>query len=890
MSTPALTRPVPAPAVSPLPPDCREPVPQRGVPFARRLARFGSRPAVVMPGRTVDYAELAGLVDSLAARLGPIPRLAVLAADNGLGSLVAYLACLAAGHPLAVVPADKPAALGPLLAAYRPDVVLRGDGASTLMEEHRAGTIHTLHPDLALLMSTSGSTGSPKLVRLSATNVQANAESIASYLGIKEQDRAATTLPMSYCYGLSVINSHLLRGASLVLTGHSVVDPCFWEEFRHAGATSFAAVPYTFELLERAGFETMELPSLRCITQAGGRLAPETVRRYAELGANRGWELFIMYGQTEATARMAYLPPHLAAAHPDAIGIPVPGGSFRIDPVEGLADGELVYIGPNTMLGYAQSPADLALGRIADELRTGDLAQLGQDGLYRITGRRSRFVKIVGLRVDLGRVESLLAELGVEGAASGTDEKLVIALAGEHDAGLLAKYLAVHLGLPRGSIAVHPVEALPRLGNGKIDYPAVRELDAAGPGQQAPAAEPRGAEDARAIFADTLDIEPAQVGEHDTFVTLGGDSLSYVAASIRLEKALGYLPAGWHTTPVSALVPQPGSRPGTHPAAPSGPWKRWGNASARPWRIAPLESGIALRAIAIVAIVSSHIGLLEFEGTAHVLMALCGFNFARFQLAGGGLPRLRRQLVSLARIVIPSIAFISLAVLLSPEKYHWYNIVLLNAMIGTEGGSTGNFWFIELLVYILLCMAGLLALPWIARAERRFPFAVPLALVGAGLLTRSGFLEVPAPHTMPVFWLFALGWAAARARTPWHRLLLTGIAAAGTQDFFANDPQRNAVILVGILVMVWIPAIGLPALLHRPLGVLASASVYAYLAHWLIFPPLVDHGKALAVVVSLAGGVAYWALASQAMRRVERLCGARSGLRGTLSMPPRLSA
>lgn len=890
MSTPALTRPVPETAAPPLPPASREPAPQRGVPFARRLARFGSRPAVVMPGRTVDYAELAGLVDSLSARLGPIPRLAVLAADNGLGSLVAYLACLAAGHPLAVVPADKPAALGPLLAAYRPDVVLRGDGASTMIEEHRAGTIHALHPDLALLMSTSGSTGSPKLVRLSATNVQANAESIATYLGIGEQDRAATTLPMSYCYGLSVINSHLLRGASLVLTGHSVVDPCFWEEFREAEATSFAAVPYTFELLERAGFESMELPSLRCITQAGGRLAPESVRRYAELGATRGWELFIMYGQTEATARMAYLPPHLAAAHPDAIGIPVPGGSFRIDPVEGLTDGELVYIGPNTMLGYARSPADLALGRTTDELRTGDLARLGEDGLYRITGRRSRFVKIVGLRVDLGRVESLLAELGVDGAASGADERLVIAIAREHDGGLLAKYLAVHLGLPRGALAVHLVEALPRLGNGKIDYPAVRALDAAAPGQQAAAAEPRGPEDARAVFADTLDIEPAEIGGNDTFVTLGGDSLSYVAASIRLEKALGHLPAGWHATPVSALVPQPDARLAARPSAQAGSRGRLGHAAARAWRLAPLESGIALRAVAIVAIVSTHIGLLDFEGTAHVLMALCGFNFARFQLAGGGLPRLRRQLVSLARIVVPSIAFISLAVLISPEKYHWYNVLLLNAMIGTEGGSTGNFWFIELLAYILLCMAGLLALPGIGRAERDFPFAVPLALVGVGLLTRFGILEVPAPHTLPVLWLFALGWAAARSRTPWHRLLLTGIAAASTPGFFANDPQRNAVILVGILVMVWIPAIWLPALLHRPLGVLASASVYAYLAHWLIFPPLVEHGQVLAVVVSLAGGVAYWALASQAMRRIERLFGTRSGPRGTLSMPPQRAA
>ncbi|UUL76722.1 AMP-binding protein [Pseudarthrobacter sp. Fe7] len=176
-------------------------------------------------------------------------------------------------------------------------------------------------------------------MRLSHSNLQANAESIASYLGITVRDRAATTLPMSYCYGLSVINSHLLRGATLVLTGLSVVDPCFWELFRWQRCTSFAAVPYTFELLDRVGFGDMDLPDLRYVTQAGGRLAPDQVRRYAQLGGRQGWELFVMYGQTEATARMAYLPPHLAAEHPEAIGVPVPGGAFRIDPVEGMPDG-----------------------------------------------------------------------------------------------------------------------------------------------------------------------------------------------------------------------------------------------------------------------------------------------------------------------------------------------------------------------------------------------------------------------------------------------------------------------------------------------------------------------------------------------------------------------
>ena len=328
-----------------------------------------------------------------------------MAATNDLDSIVAYLAALVGGHPLILLPEDKPAALESLVAAYDPDVVMRPGNGRTVLEERRPGTRHELHSDLALLLSTSGSTGSPKLVRLSHANLQSNAESISEYLRIGPDDRAATTLPMSYCYGLSVINSYLLRGAGLVLTDLSVVDPCFWDIFRRRGATSLAAVPYTFELLERVGFADMDLPSLRYITQAGGRLAPESVRKYAELGRRNGWEFFVMYGQTEATARMAYLPPELAAEVPGAVGIPVPGGSFRIDPVPGLEHGELVYTGPNVMLGYAESPADLAAGRTSTELRTGDLARQHPAGVYEVVGRRSRFVKIVGLRVDLGQVE-----------------------------------------------------------------------------------------------------------------------------------------------------------------------------------------------------------------------------------------------------------------------------------------------------------------------------------------------------------------------------------------------------------------------------------------------------------------------------------------------------
>ncbi|MFE4836495.1 AMP-binding protein [Arthrobacter sp. NPDC056691] len=815
------------------------------VPFAADLAGHGDRPAILTDNLTLTYRELASRVDALALRLGTQRRLVALAAANDVDSLVAYLAALVAGHALILLPEDKPAALESLVAAYDPDVVLRSSHGQTLFEERRAGTRHELHPYLALLLSTSGSTGSPKLVRLSAANLQANAESIAEYLDIAQADRAATTLPMSYCYGLSVINSHLLRGAGLVLTDLSVVDPCFWELFRTGGATSFAAVPYTFELLERVGFTGMDLPGLRYVTQAGGRLAPERVQSYAELGRRKGWELFVMYGQTEATARMAYLPPGLAAEHPGAIGVPVPGGAFRIEPVPGLEHGELVYTGPNVMLGYAETPEDLAAGRTVHELRTGDLARRHPAGVYEVVGRRSRFVKIVGLRVDLGQVERILADLGVEAASAGTDQGLVVAVEGSHDTQLLAKVLAQGIGLPRTALELHAVEHLPRLATGKVDYPAVLALSQTAIPQPEPAA--GGPDGVRRIFRDTLEREDIRDG--DTFVSLGGDSLSYVATSVRLEQLRGHLPADWHVTPVRDLEQ-----------------RRDRNSAGRMRRFfAPLETGIVLRAVAIVLIVSTHVGLMKWPGMAHVLMAVAGYNFARFQLGGERLPRLRRQLTSLARVALPSMAFIGAAYLIT-DRYTLANVLLLNSIVGPEEVTTQwHFWFIEVLVYILLGMAALLAIPWADRAERRFPLLFPLALTGLALLGRYDIVDPGIPHPSPTLWLFALGWAIARTRTVVQRCTASVLAVLTVPGYFFGDTHRELTLIVGILLLTWLPAIPVPRGLQRLVVLLASASLYAYLVHWLVYPLLDAISPALAVAASLAAGIAYWALCTRVM-------------------------
>ncbi|HSO15657.1 MAG TPA: AMP-binding protein [Arthrobacter sp.] len=836
-----------------------------GVSFAAGLAAFGDRTAVHVEGESLSYGELADRVDAAARCLGTVRRLVALEADNSLPSLVVYLAALSSGHPLLILPTGGGRASESLVSAYDPDVLARVHGGEAVFDVRREGTRHTLHPDLALLVSTSGSTGSPKLVRLSADAVQANAAAIAEYLQLRPDDRAATTLPLSYCYGMSVVNSHLCAGASVVLTDLSVVDPCFWDLVRKERVTSFAAVPYTFDLLERVGFADKDLPSLRYVTQAGGRLDPDRVRDYAQLGRRRGWDLFVMYGQTEATARMAYLPPDVAAEHPQAVGIPIPGGSFRLAAVPGLDDRELVYSGPNVMLGYAEKPEDLGLGRTVTELHTGDLARRNADGLYEIVGRRSRFVKIVGLRVDLGQVERILSGFGLSAAAAGTDGHVVAAVESGHDLSLIAKSVAQDVGVPRAAIHLHPVAAIPRLGNGKPDYPAILALHAekqeSAKGRDGDVA--RAPDDARGIFADVL--ERGDIRETDTFVSLGGDSLSYVAASVRLERALGGLPRDWHLLPVGELA-----RAGVVDADPeaAGP----GGAVFRKWRrrlLAPMDTGVVLRAVAIIFIVSTHIRWFSWEGMAHVLVAVAGFNFARFQLSGPPRARMRRQLRTVARIVVPSVAVIGFAFAVT-DKYSWANVFLLNSLLGPEGWTDfSRFWFVEALVHILLGVAVLLAVPAVGRAERRWPWAVPLVLLGADLLLRFRVVDLPYPGQGPVLWLFALGWAACASRTLLKRAIVTGLAVLTIPGAF-DDEFRNATVLAGFLILLWFPTVPVPRALHWITGLLASASLYAYVTHWLVYP-LFDHAsKGLAVVASLVVGIAYWAVATRLMGVAER--------------------
>ena len=464
------------------------------------LRHRGDQPALIAPAEDtrIGYAELGERVEALAQGLRTIVgarRLVFLAPGPDLQAVLLYLACLRADLPVCLAePQAEP--LARLTRIYRPSLLLAPATLET-PEGYTAGSSPApgyvaataaspsdaaVHADLSLLLTTSGSTGSPKLVRLTARNLEANARAIATYLELGPAERAIQSLPIYYSYGLSVLHSHLLAGGTVVLTPHSFMRPEFWRDVDAHQVTSFAGVPYMYETLSRLRFDPARHASLRTLTQAGGALRHELITQFRDRCVAAGARLVVMYGQTEATARISYVPPDRLADKVGSIGVAIPGGSLRLEPVEGLdsAASELVYEGPNVMMGYAESPADLALGDVLHgRLRTGDLGAVDADGYFKVVGRLKRFAKLFGRRVSLEDVErEAEAAFPVRAIATEAGERLRLCVASDADVtdDALVAHPARFLAVPPSAIAVRRMAELPLTSTGKKDYKAAEAV------------------------------------------------------------------------------------------------------------------------------------------------------------------------------------------------------------------------------------------------------------------------------------------------------------------------------------------------------------------------------------------------------------------------------
>lgn len=472
--------------------------------------------AVVDADRRYSYGQLRSAAAKLAAALVALElpagsRVAILG-PNSLFWVAAYLAAMKLDH-VAVPLSDKltPEGLRRQLefvgcaAVFVDRRVQRRfasafDGATVLITDDALSTPEEapwpdpLAPDPdadATLMFTSGTTARPKAVRVTHRNIQANTDSIISYLDLRRDDRVLVVLPFFYCYGASLLHTHLRAGGRVVLSNSFVFPETALDLLEREECTVFAGVPSTFQLLLRAAsFATRELPSLRLIQQAGGKLAPLLVDEV--VGGKHRARLFVMYGQTEATARLSYLPPEKLCEKPGSIGRGIPGVRLRVlddsgSPVSPGERGEIYAEGENISPGYFGDPAESAAKFTPHGLRTGDLATVDEDGDIFVVERRDDFIKSWGNRVSSQEIEACAlrvdrlvsaAAIGVPDIEAGEAITLfVVARPGtvvtpDEVFAVCREHLAKHM-VPR---TVRVVDALPLNANGKVAKSKLLEL------------------------------------------------------------------------------------------------------------------------------------------------------------------------------------------------------------------------------------------------------------------------------------------------------------------------------------------------------------------------------------------------------------------------------
>jgi acyl-CoA synthetase (AMP-forming)/AMP-acid ligase II len=433
-------------------------------------------------------------------------RLVFLLCGVNSETIIGLLAAAAAGHVTALIdPALPEHLMTGLIESYQPELILgpngsseklpyaRNDKATVRSAQSGAGVVEwiaresgssfpPIDPALQLLLSTSGTTGSQKYVRLSRDAVVANARQIAQALAINERSVGIAHLPLHYSYGLSVVTSHLTAGGRLCLINDSITSASFWSKIGNVGGSHFPGVPFHYVALARLGLGLVP-DSVKAFTQAGGALDLRVQTKVREWAAQRGGQFFVMYGQTEASPRMATLQHTDHSRKAGSVGVALAGGRFSIvddsgAPLPADAIGTVVYEGPNVMLGYAMSRADLGKGdEMNGRLETGDLGRLDAEGFLYITGRTKRFAKIAGYRLGLDEIEKeLFAVCPV--ACLDLGEKIAVAHEQESETALKARVreLADTYKVPSSSFALRKIAQIPRAASGKIDYARLKDL------------------------------------------------------------------------------------------------------------------------------------------------------------------------------------------------------------------------------------------------------------------------------------------------------------------------------------------------------------------------------------------------------------------------------
>ncbi len=425
-------------------------------------------------------------------------RLVICLIENNIHSLIGYLALIISGAVPMLIPANiNNRFLKKYIEDFKPKYIWSPRSINVNMDDFSIKkTIgdynliglkqkdFALNASLALLLSTSGTTGSSKFVRLSKLNLLSNASSIVKYLSLNSSETPITTLPPNYSFGLSIIHSHVLVGAKLLVTKKTFFDEIFWDFLKESKATSLSGVPFHFEMLKKVGLERLKSSSITSVTQAGGALSSKLGEEFASFFKKNNITFFIMYGQTEASPRISYLDPIKSTLKIKSIGSAIPKGKLWLENEKGEriqkpnTAGELIYKGPNVYMGYANSYLDLAKGYEGKKvLRTGDLAKNDADGDFYIVGRISRFIKLFGNRISLTDLEKKVERFGYECACANNDDSLNLFVKNIelNDAAKIKKMLVKDLKFSKNLIKIYGLVDFPRSESGKILYPKLRK-------------------------------------------------------------------------------------------------------------------------------------------------------------------------------------------------------------------------------------------------------------------------------------------------------------------------------------------------------------------------------------------------------------------------------
>lgn len=445
-------------------------------------------------GRCITYGQLSNFMKDFMVRSR---ALVFCLCENDIGAFAGFFAFIEnKAVPLLLSEKMNKDMLSHLLDIYSPayiwcrSEIADGFAYTCVFEAYGYKLLKTdnepypLHEDLAMLLTTSGSTGSPKLVRHSYKNISINPKNVAHFFQITSDCRAMADLPIHYTMGLSVICSHISAGAQVLLTSLSLMDAAYWDFFKGYKPTTFTGVPYSYEVLKKLRFTRNVHPELRIITQGGGKLSEEVYLEFARYALESDKKFIPTYGMTECTARMAGLPAELALEKPCSIGRAMPGGRLflvgengqEIDSDE--ASGEMGFEGPGVTLGYAECPKDLQKGDEREgRILTGDIAKRDASGVYSILGRKARFLKLLGFRVSLDECEELIRrEFSSVCACAGSDEKMIIYVEEQGIAAKIPAFLSKQTGIGKPAFTVKEVCRLPRSPAGKVLYSELSKL------------------------------------------------------------------------------------------------------------------------------------------------------------------------------------------------------------------------------------------------------------------------------------------------------------------------------------------------------------------------------------------------------------------------------